>query len=173
MCLLGYGLVRINVNVPKFTPVRAIGAGTRGIIAHPKIVARGETMTEAMIEAVVSVVLVFSSMRVLYGSWPWEGHKTWYATQRLLPPVEQDEEDISLSPEQIAHAVAPAPSLRKAELANAKSSEINWAELTELAERAAVFGNGSAPPLRASDSRHARHVTGYKVGAEVATQFEN
>ncbi|HYC18742.1 MAG TPA: hypothetical protein VEC94_16175 [Pseudolabrys sp.] len=67
-------------------------------------------MTEAMTEATVLMVLAFLGMRVLYGSWPWEGHKTWYATRRLSVPVEPDEEGISLSPEQIADAAASAAS---------------------------------------------------------------
>jgi len=69
------------------------------------------TMTETAIQAVTMVVTVFLGMRVLYGSWPWEGHKTWYATRRTSPSAERDEVPVLLSPEQIAHAVASAASV--------------------------------------------------------------
>src|SRR5262249_22603789 len=63
-------------------------------------------MVETAIQAVATLVTFFLCMRVLYGSWPWEANKTWYATRRALM-----EESISLSPEQIAHAVASAASV--------------------------------------------------------------
>ena len=75
-------------------------------------------MTETAIQAVAMVVTVFLGMRVLYGSWPWEGDKTWYASRRLL----MDKESIALSPEQIADAVASAASVTKHQLESAKSS---------------------------------------------------
>jgi hypothetical protein len=78
-------------------------------------------MTETAIQAVAMVVTVFLGMRVLYGSWPWEGDKTWYASRRLL----MDKESIALSPDQIAHAAASAASaasLTKHQLESAKSS---------------------------------------------------
>ena len=87
-------------------------------------------MTDAMIEAVMLMVLVFLGMRVLYGSWPWEGHKTWYATRRSLLPVERDEEGISLSPEQIAHAVA-----------SATSNTNGQPETTKISEKSGINGN--------------------------------
>jgi len=31
--------------------------------------------------AVLAVAFVFSGMRLLYGAWPWEFDKTWYATK--------------------------------------------------------------------------------------------
>ena len=95
--------------------------------------------TETSVQAVAMMVVVFLGMRVLYGSWPWEGHKTWYATQRLQRlveegqqgialspeqrPAEEGQRGIALSPEQIAHAVASAASITKSQLENAKSSE--------------------------------------------------
>jgi hypothetical protein len=78
-------------------------------------------MTDAIIEAIASVLVVFSGMRVLYGSWPWEGHKTWYSTRRLL----QDKEGISLTPEQIVQAVASAASITNGQQENTKGSEIS------------------------------------------------
>ena len=62
---------------------------------------------ETAIQAVATLVTFFLGMRVLYGSWPWEENKTWYATRRVL----MDKDRISLSPQQIAHAVASAASV--------------------------------------------------------------
>ena len=80
-------------------------------------------MTETAIQAVVMVVTVFLSMRVLYGSWPWEGDKTWYATQRLLRN-KGEEETVALSVEQIAQAVASAALLPEGQPGNTNVSEV-------------------------------------------------
>ena len=82
-------------------------------------------MTETAIQAVAMVVTVFLGMRVLYGSWPWEGHKTWYATRRTSPSVERDEIRVSLSPEQIAHAVASATSITNGQPETATNSALS------------------------------------------------
>jgi len=113
-------------------------------------------MTDAMIEAIVLMVVAFLGMRVLYGSWPWEGHKTWYATRRSLLPVERDEEGISLSPEQIAHAVASATSNMNGQLETAKSSEIsgtngNLAHQKQRRRRRRSGVTVADPPSQAND----------------------
>jgi len=66
------------------------------------------------IQAVATLVTFFLGMRVLYGSWPWEENKTWYATRRVL----MDKDRISLSPQQIAHAVASAASVDAVDVAS-------------------------------------------------------
>jgi len=75
-----------------------------------------------LLQAVATVVVVFLGMRTLYGSWPWEGHKTWYATRQLALTAEE-EEGISLNPEQIAHAIASAASVAQLQPENAKTLE--------------------------------------------------
>ena len=78
-------------------------------------------MIETGIQAVAMVITVFVSMRALYGSWPWEGDKTWYATRELL--LEKSErEDVALSPEQIVHAIASRALQMQSQLENAKVS---------------------------------------------------
>ena len=64
-------------------------------------VAEIRAMTDAMIEAIALVMVAFSGMRVLYGSWPWEGRKTWYRTKRFvpaMPPPEQTNSEAKEAP---------------------------------------------------------------------------
>ncbi|HMF24777.1 MAG TPA: hypothetical protein VKG24_22010 [Pseudolabrys sp.] len=37
--------------------------------------------------ATVMVAMMFIGMRLLYGAWPWEVHKTWYHTRPLVEYV--------------------------------------------------------------------------------------
>ena len=104
-------------------------------------------MTDAMIEAIALVVVAFSGMRVLYGNWPWEGHKTWYATRRLLRSGEQDQEGISLSPEQIAQAIASAASITNGQLENTKGSEVSGTDGNPLV----VIENTKSPEISGTD----------------------
>ena len=109
-------------------------------------------MTETAIQAVAMVVTVFLGMRVLYGSWPWEGHKTWYATRRTSPSVERDEILVSLSPEQIAHAVASAASVTNGQPETATNSAISGTngpsrdvDVTETATSSAMNNTNGVP----------------------------
>ena len=88
-------------------------------------------MTETAIQAVLMVVTVFLSMRVLYGSWPWEGDKTSYATRRLLRNKDE-EETVALSAEQIAQAVTSAASLPESQPGNTNVSEVVGVDETEV-----------------------------------------
>src|SRR5215471_5549538 len=63
------------------------------------------TQVDTLAIATLMVVVVVSSMRLLYGAWPWEARKTWYRTRR---PVEYVATLRSASSESIMQRLASA-----------------------------------------------------------------
>ena len=116
-------------------------------------------MTDTMIEAIMSVVVVFSGMRVLYGSWPWEGHKTWYATRHAIGRGRGRRRHI-ISPEQIVHAIASSASITKGQLEKTKSSEVSRTDGNPLV----VIENTKSPETSGSDGNPPAVIENTKKG---------
>jgi hypothetical protein len=92
--------------------------------------------TDVVIQAISTVVVVFIGMRVLYGSWPWEGRKTWYATGKLLrASVQEDGESIRLSLEQIVHAKASIAAITNGQLVELSETAENPQAVIEEIEK--------------------------------------
>jgi hypothetical protein len=93
-------------------------------------------MIDSIISAIISVLVVFSLMRLAYGAWPWEFEKTWYVTRQRLKRYQATiiPEGISLSEEQMKEARAAAVLANTAKRRTDAEDEIQ-------AERAAANSN--------------------------------
>ena len=82
-------------------------------------------MTDAMIEAIALVVVAFSGMRVLYGSWPWEGRKTWYRTKRFVPAMPPPEQTNSEGKEAPTKSFVPVMALPEQSHSETKEAPVD------------------------------------------------
>ena len=110
------------------------------------------TQVDTLAIATLMVVVVVSSMRLLYGAWPWEARKTWYRTRR---PVEYVATLRSASSESIMQRLASADlstgSFDRSRMAqdNSEPSEMTMSSKAPpiASESSEVTISSDAPPI--------------------------